>query len=79
MTKDQIKHMVDRFLRWPIPADFSPDGGISVAGPNYAPGVEWSPCGTNLLTAAQAEEMIRYMAEGLADAEKYHWLIEAPG
>ena len=52
MTKEQIKHMVDRFLRWPIPADFSPD---------------------------QAEGMIRYMAEGLAEVEQYHWLIEAPG
>ena len=79
MTKEQVKHMVDRFLRWPIPEDFSPDGGISVVRPNYAPGVEWSPSGTNLLTAAQAEAMVRYMGEGLAEAEQYHWLIEAPG
>lgn len=79
MTKAQIKHMVDRFLRWPIPENFNPDGGISVARPNYAPGVEWTPSGTNLLDATQAETMVRYMTEGLAEAERYHWLIEAPG
>lgn len=29
MTKDQIKHMVDRFLGWKLPESFSPDAGIS--------------------------------------------------
>jgi len=28
-TEDQIKHMVDRFLGWALPENFSPDAGIS--------------------------------------------------
>jgi len=64
MNDDQIKHMVQRFLSWPLPKDFSPDGGISAKRPNYAPEIEWTPSGTNLLTATQAEAMVRYMLEG---------------
>lgn len=56
-----VKSMVDRFLAWPLPADFHPDNGISAARPNYGEGVEWRPVGTNLLTAAQAEAMIRHL------------------
>jgi NTP pyrophosphatase (non-canonical NTP hydrolase) len=56
-----ISEMVSRFLAWPLPADFAPDGGITSARPNYAPEVEWRPVGTNLLTAAQAEAMIRHI------------------
>lgn len=29
MTKEQIKHMVNRFLGWRLPESFNPDGGIS--------------------------------------------------
>lgn len=67
MTDEQIKHMVDRFLRWRLPKDFSPDGGISAVRPNYAPEAEWTLSGTNLLNAQQATEMVRYMLEGLED------------
>jgi hypothetical protein len=63
MTDEQIKHMVNRFLGWKLPANFSPDGGISVARPNYAPNVVWEPVGTNLLDATQAEAMVRYMLD----------------
>lgn len=65
MTDEQIKHMVDRFLGWKLPQDFSPDAGISYTRPNYAPEVDATPTGTNLLHAAQAEAMVRHMIEGL--------------
>jgi hypothetical protein len=67
MTEDQIKHMVDRFLSWPLPKDFAPDNGISAKRPNYSPDVEWTPSGTNLFDAQQATEMVRYMLQGLPD------------
>jgi hypothetical protein len=73
VTEDQIKHMVDRFLGWKLPANFSPDAGIRF-GPEY--NVEWNakqglppnrhePIGTNLFDAVQAEAMVRHMLEGL--------------
>lgn len=58
----KIAAMVNRFLCWPLPKDFSPDGGISFrnepdAG-GYAP--TW-PVGTNLLTADQARQMFEHV------------------
>jgi hypothetical protein len=68
MTEDQIKYMVDRFLAWRLPDDFLPDGGISFSEPRRsAPG--W-PIGTNLLTAIQAEAMIRHMLEDMPAADR---------
>lgn len=70
MTEDQIKHMVDRFLMWRLPDDFSPDNGISfdpIAGKGTEYASERKPVGTNLLTATQAEAMVRHMLEGLPD------------
>ena len=67
VTDNQIKHMVDRFLSWKLPADFAPDCGISAVRPNYAPEVQWGPVGTNLLSATQAEAMVRYMIDGVPD------------
>ncbi|WP_265440185.1 hypothetical protein [Bradyrhizobium sp. SEMIA] len=71
LSEDQIKHMVDRFLGWRLPEDFSPDGGITFkrlenrhrhpeASPLYP-----MPSGTNLFDATQAEAMVRHMIEGL--------------
>lgn len=56
-----IKAMVDRFLGWRLPDDFAPDSGISFKpGPTqYLPHC-W-PTGTCLFTAAQAEQMFRYV------------------
>jgi hypothetical protein len=69
MTDAQIKAMVDRFLTWKLPADFNPDGGISF-DPTYTDfegrQIRREPVGTNLLTAAQAEAMVRNMVEGVA-------------
>lgn len=59
LTENQIKHLVDRFLGWHLPQDFSPDAGISYTRPNYP--ASWSPTGTNLLDSTQADAMVRYM------------------
>lgn len=70
MTNEQIKHMVARFLCWPLPDDFRPDNGISFeptyAGPSGRT-FPRDPVGTNLLDARQAEAMVRHMTAGLAD------------
>jgi hypothetical protein len=46
---------VHRFLSWPLPADFSPDGGITLA-PHYV-----AATGTNLFNALQAGAMVDHM------------------
>lgn len=59
MVKEKnIKEMVNRFLGWKLPDDFSPDCGISF---NEIP--NFKPIETNLFTATQAEEMIRYITK----------------
>lgn len=60
MDDNQIRHMVNRFLNWRIPQDFSPDHNIHFEGHT-----EHGPVGTNLFTATQAEGMIRHMLAGL--------------
>jgi hypothetical protein len=50
-----IKSMVNAFLAWQLPDDFSPDGGITFVPSTHR------PTGTNLLTASQAEQMILHM------------------
>jgi hypothetical protein len=71
MTSDQIKHMVQRFLCWRLPDDFHPDCGINfIKTVPVEPGLDlpthtFEPVGTNLLTAVQAEAMVRHMLEGL--------------
>ena len=52
--------MVDRFLAWRLPENFTPDAGIS-----YDTTRKHEPVGTNLLDASQAEQMVRYMVEGI--------------
>jgi hypothetical protein len=72
MTEDQIKYMANRFLTWKLPENFHPDGGVSFepVGNKGTP-YEYSraPVGTNLLTAEQAEAMIRHLLEGLPSPE----------
>ena len=67
----RIKHMVDRFLQWKLPENFNPDGGISFTKMRNEKS-PWpaknEPVGTNLLDAMQAEEMVRYMLDGIASA-----------
>ena len=53
-----VRAVVDRFLGWKLPDDFAPDAGITFT-PSTFPHA-W-PIGTNLFTAAQAEQMFRYV------------------
>lgn len=67
MTEDQIKHMTDRFLQFPFPKTMNPDGGISYSAiPNH------QPVGTNLLSAVEAETMVRFMIEGMPEPAVRH-------
>ena len=61
MNDAQIKHMVDRFLAWKLPDNFSPDAGVSFDPPVTCP---W-PTGTNLLDATQVTAMVQHMVSGL--------------
>ena len=64
MRENLIKHMVDRFLGWTLPEDFSPDDGISFERSKKPNGDPYPmPTGTNLFDATQATEMVRRMIE----------------
>ena len=66
MTKEQIKHMVNRFLMWKLPENFNPDGGISfkpMFNEHTPHPMKHEPTGTNLLGADQAEAMVRHMLD----------------
>ena len=71
MNEAQIKHMVDRFLGWTLPENFSPDGGVSFkrlqkpSHANGAPGPYPMPTGTNVFDATLADAMVRHMLDGL--------------
>lgn len=64
--EDLVDQMVDRFLGWKLPQNFSPDAGIKFTKPECLyPHIEhpehlW-PTGTNLLDADQAKTMVRYL------------------
>jgi hypothetical protein len=68
-SEKKIKHMVDRFLRWKLPANFNPDGGITfkreyndspvamdLLGLNQP--MKHEPTGTNLLDATQSDAKV---------------------
>lgn len=68
MTDAQIKHMVQRFLAWKLPEHFNPDGGISfdsIANEGTPREFRRKPVGTNLLSATDAEAMVRHMIKDL--------------
>src|ERR1035437_10323638 len=54
----QLCHMVDRFLCWKLPHDFHPDAGIEFRPTMEGKYPGWWPIGTNLLTVAQAREIV---------------------
>lgn len=71
LTETQIKYMVDRFLCWRLPENFSPDAGISFKAAfneNTAWPMKHEPSGTNLFDAVQADAMVRNMIEGMPPA-----------
>ena len=65
-----IDNLVTRFLTWPLPDDVCADSCASVQGyPNRS--------GTNLLTAAQAKQMLTHVLAGVATAEDAAAWVEA--
>lgn len=56
---------------WKLPEDFNPDGGVRFAPVIYDDEreIRRAPVGTNLLTAAQAEAMVRNMLEDLPEPD----------
>jgi hypothetical protein len=73
MTKEQIDHMVQRFLRWTIPETFSPDCGVKFTK-IYNEGTPYQgenkPTGTNVFNAIEAKAMVEHMLEGLPQGEQ---------
>ena len=72
LNDTQIKHMVDRFLGWRLPENFSPDAGISFKATfnDWMPvPMKNEPFGTNLFDAGQVEAMVRYLVAGLPEYE----------
>jgi len=70
--EELIQMMVYRFLSWKLPPDFNPDAGISFNAEyneNTPYPMKHEPIGTNLFTAEQAEQMIRYMLGAEAKPE----------
>lgn len=60
--------MVNKFLGWKLPDNFSPDGGISFQKHISNPDL-YHPIGTNLFTADQAKEMFEYCLKESAELE----------
>lgn len=60
-----IRQAVDRFLSWKLPNDFNPDCGIHFDADEAKKlnprNHRYEPVGTNLFTATQATEMVRYI------------------
>lgn len=80
--------MVNRFLTWDLPKDFSPDGGISfskqvstIEGERSREemGAGWWPVGTNLLTAVQARAMLEHVLGGLPAPMTREFCAAFPG
>ena len=68
MTDEQIKYMVEQFLRWKLPEPWRPDGGISFQPTYQGVGgttMKREPIGTNLFDYTQAKAMVLHMLDGL--------------
>jgi DNA repair exonuclease SbcCD ATPase subunit len=62
---DMLAEMVNRFLGWKLPEDFSPDCGISFKrrfNEHTAHPMKNEPIGTNLLDAIQTKAMLEHVA-----------------
>ena len=71
MSASNIKHMVERFLSWRLPADFAPDGGISFE-PTYrsnATEIRREPLGTNLLEGNVVRHPAVVFGQALIDVD----------
>ena len=56
-----LQEMARRFLRWKLPEDFRPDGGVSFDQSYLS---AHGPTGTNLLTFVQSLAMVRHLVDG---------------
>ena len=68
MTAEQIEYMVQRFLGWRLPENFNPDAGISFKpyfNEHTDHPMKHEPVGTNLFDYTQAEQMVRFIIDGL--------------
>ena len=62
---DTFKQLANRFCAWPLPADVCAD--LCASDSHYT----YPRYGTNLLTVAQAEQMLRHVLAGEADYRAY--------
>ena len=78
---DRIDNMVTRFLSWPLPRTFSPDCGISFDRRYLDEGnpVKAWPVGTNLLTAAEARQMIEHLIHDSLSIDKSAYVVDSSG
>lgn len=60
--QDIINAMVNKFLGWKLPDDFSPDCSISFREKLIFGNHIFKPTGTNLFTATQAKAMFEFVA-----------------
>lgn len=70
--------MVDRFLGWRLPDDFSPDGGVTFNPVQYGTVTAW-PSGTNLFNATQARAMLEFVHANPPQAMTREWCADFPG
>ena len=56
-----IERLVDQFLAWKLPGDFSPDAGITFNPGHITRSSPLWPTGTNLLNSTQARKMFEYL------------------
>lgn len=61
IVEPDLKAMTERFLRWPLPKGFNPDGGISFDAGRVHPN-HW-PSGTNLFDYEQAKAMLAHVLD----------------
>lgn len=70
MIKTILDKLVDRFLGWKLPDTFGPDCYISFDRDTANKNNGW-PVGTNLLTAIEAKEMLKYISSGIPVLSDY--------
>ena len=69
LTEADLSAMVDRFLAWPLPDSVSSDVCVSVR--EYGKEEGWPPrCGTNLLTADEARQMLTHVIRCVAKMQQ---------
>lgn len=75
-VKVDIAAAVNRFLCWKLPDSVYPDGVYPVRRWRKQPGCENAGTGTNLLTATEAEAMLRHvLADAIHDYEEETYVI----